>query len=90
MNQEYHVSSLVIHASPSAITAIQNELESLPGAEIHAVTQEGKFIVTLEGATQGAILSNIEAINAIKGVLSSSLVYHQVESEEESEEHNEH
>ena len=62
-------------------------LNALAGADIHAVTDEGKLVITLEGATQGAILDNVEAINALSGVLSSSLVYHQVEPlEEKSEE----
>jgi nitrate reductase NapD len=87
MSQEYHVTSLVVHASPHAVTQVKNEIDALIGADIHAVTDEGKFVVTLEGTTQGSILNNVEAINALSGVLSSSLVYHQVEPiEEKSEE----
>lgn len=87
MNQEYHVTSLVVHAAPNAVTQVRNEIDALIGADIHAVTDEGKFVVTLEGETQASILDNVEAINALSGVLSSSLVYHQVEPiEEESEE----
>ncbi|ASJ97758.1 MULTISPECIES: chaperone NapD [Shewanella] len=87
MTQEYHVTSLVVHASPSAVTQVTADINALAGADIHAVTDEGKLVITLEGATQGAILDNVEAINALSGVLSSSLVYHQVEPlEEKSEE----
>ena len=87
MSQEYHVTSLVVHAAPNAVAQVQKDIEALEGADIHAVTDEGKFVVTLEGETQTSILSNVEAINALNGVLSSSLVYHQVEPiEEKSEE----
>ncbi|KIO36740.1 chaperone NapD [Shewanella sp. cp20] len=87
MTQEYHVTSLVVHAAPGKVEQITADIDALVGADIHAITDEGKFIITLEGATQGAILDNVEAINALSGVLSSSLVYHQVEPlEEKSEE----
>lgn len=87
MTQEYHVTSLVVHAAPGQVTKVTEDINALAGADIHAVTDEGKFIITLEGATLGAILDNVEAINALSGVLSSSLVYHQVEPiEEKSEE----
>ncbi|MCG9713883.1 chaperone NapD [Shewanella insulae] len=87
MTQEYHVTSLVVHAAPGQVANVTEDINALAGADIHAVTDEGKFIITLEGATQGAILDNVEAINALSGVLSSSLVYHQVEPlEEKSEE----
>lgn len=79
MRQEYHVTSLVVHAAPSAVTQVTAGIEALTGADIHAISDQAKFVVTLEGESQASILKNIEAINALNGVLSSSLVYHQVE-----------
>ncbi|MBL4912545.1 chaperone NapD [Shewanella schlegeliana] len=91
MSQEFHITSLVVHAAPGAVTEIKNKISALEGTEIHAVTDEGKFVVTIEGDTQGAILNSVEAINALEGVLNSSLIYHQVDPvEEKSEEHHEH
>ncbi|QYJ74742.1 MULTISPECIES: chaperone NapD [Shewanella] len=83
MTQEYHVTSLVVHAAPSQANAISDAIEALPGAEVHATSPEGKLVVTLEGSTQRAILDNVEAINALNGVLSSSLIYHQSEQEQQ-------
>ncbi|WP_394389133.1 chaperone NapD [Shewanella woodyi] len=79
MSQEYHVTSLVVHAAPAEVSQVEAKIRSLNGADIHAVTYEGKFVITLEGKTQKSILDNVEAINAFEGVLNSSLVYHQVE-----------
>ncbi|WP_299797614.1 chaperone NapD [uncultured Shewanella sp.] len=84
MSQEYHVTSLVVHAAPKAISQIETKIRALNGADIHAVTDEGKFVITLEGVTQASILDNVEAINALEGVLNSSLIYHQVEPTQES------
>ncbi|WP_394201330.1 chaperone NapD [Shewanella waksmanii] len=87
MSQEYHVTSLVVHAAPTELIQVKHQIDALAGTDIHAVTEEGKLVVTLEGETQASILDNVEAINALSGVLSSSLVYHQVEPlEEKSEE----
>lgn len=86
MRQEYHITSLVVHAAPSAVAQITADIEALAGADIHAISDQAKFVVTLEGESQASILKNIEAINALNGVLSSSLVYHQVEPVEEKSE----
>ncbi|MGS0676326.1 chaperone NapD [Shewanella sp. 0m-4] len=91
MSQEFHITSLVVHAAPHAVTEIKSKISALTGTEIHAVTDEGKFVVTVEGETQRAILDSVEAINALEGVINSSLIYHQVDPvEEKSEEHHEH
>ncbi len=84
MSQEYHVTSLVVHATPKVVSEVETQIRALEGAEIHAVTYEGKFVITLEGDTQRSILDNVEAINALEGVLNSSLIYHQVEPIAES------
>ena len=84
MSQEYHVTSLVVHATPKAVSQVEAKIRALEGADIHAVTDEGKFVITLEGDTQRSILDNVEAINALEGVLNSSLIYHQVEPIAES------
>lgn len=92
MSQEYHVTSLVVHAAPNALAQVEADIAALKGCDIHAITPEGKLVITLEGNSQKAILDNVEAINALSGVLSASLIYHQVapqeqpQLEEESEE----
>ncbi|MEL4274108.1 chaperone NapD [Shewanella xiamenensis] len=92
MSQEYHVTSLVVHAAPNALQQVEADIAALKGCDIHAISPEGKLVITLEGNTQKAILDNVEAINGLSGVLSASLIYHQVEPlkqellEKESEE----
>ncbi|MGI2148880.1 chaperone NapD [Shewanella baltica] len=87
MSQEYHVTSLVVHAAPKVLQQVEANILALMGADIHAITPEGKLVITLEGSSQRVILDNIEAINALSGVLSASLIYHQVDPlEQESKE----
>ncbi|ABM23647.1 MULTISPECIES: chaperone NapD [Shewanella] len=86
MSQEYHITSLVVHAAPNALQQVEADISALLGCDIHAITPEGKLVVTLEGSSQKAILDNVEAINALSGVLSASLIYHQVEPLEQMSE----
>ena len=77
MSQEFHVSSLVVLTQPTLRHQIAEEIKALDGAEIHAVTDEGKLVVTLEGSSQRPIMAAIDAIQAMPGVLSAALIYHQ-------------
>ncbi len=46
MKQEFHVSSLVVLTQPSLRHQLADEIATLEGAEIHAVSDEGKLVVT--------------------------------------------
>ena len=76
---EFHITSLVVHAASAEREALQQAINGLAGTEIHACTADGKLIVTIEGESQRQILDQVEAINGFAGVLSSSLIYHQVD-----------
>ena len=69
---EVHISSLVVHVSPEHLNEIK--------AEIDGDSPEGKIIVVLETENQGFVTDTIEAINNIKNVLGTALVYHQIET----------
>lgn len=58
---------------------------TIENAEL-SVNNEVKLVVVLEGDTQRAIMESIETINAIPGVLSATMVYHQSEELKEGEE----
>lgn len=81
MSTTYHITSLVVHANSNCIDSIRNKITALKGADVHAISDEGKLIVTLEGDTQQAILDNVSMINTLDGVINTSLVYHQVDEE---------
>ena len=77
--QELHISSMVVHARPEHLARVKQNIESLPGAEIHGESANGKLVVVLETQNQGYITDVIEKINQLEHVLSTSLVYHQIE-----------
>ncbi|CZF82544.1 Periplasmic nitrate reductase component NapD [Grimontia indica] len=79
---EYHVSSLVVHAAADQIESVTSEIEKIPGAEVPASSEVGKLVVVIEGESRGGLLDKFEQIKALPGVLAATLVFHQVEEEE--------
>ena len=76
---EIHISSMVVHAMPDYLLDVRKNIEELPGAEIHAESPDGKLVVVLESQTQTYITDVIEKIACLDHVLSTALVYHQIE-----------
>jgi nitrate reductase NapD len=76
---EIHISSMVVHARPDRLQSVKNKIAALPGAEIHGESENGKLVVVLETQNQGYITDVIEKINNFEHVLSTALVYHQIE-----------
>ena len=64
---------------------VRQQIMTIENAEL-SVNNEVKLVVVLEGDTQRAIMESIETINAIPGVLSATIVYHQSEELKEGEE----
>lgn len=71
----YQIASLVVQAWPGKLSEIQRRLDELEGVETHATDPKGRLIVTVEAE----IVETINRIEAIDGVITAMLVYHQIE-----------
>ncbi|TFH92458.1 MULTISPECIES: chaperone NapD [Vibrio] len=78
---EVHISSLVVHCAPEHLDTIKSQINEIDNAEIYGDSPQGKIVVVMETENQGFITDNIEAINNLPNVLSTVLVYHQIETE---------
>ncbi len=76
---EVHISSMVVLASPDGLQSVKDNIDALEGVEIHGESESGKLVVVLESDSQTHITDVIEKINNFRHVLSTSLVYHQIE-----------
>ena len=76
---EVHISSMVVLASPDGLQSVKDKIDALEGVEIHGESESGKLVVVLESDAQTHITDVIEKINNFRHVLSTSLVYHQIE-----------
>ena len=72
-----NISSLIVDARPEAVVVVQHTLDTWPGVQVHAASAEGKLIVTLETDSDDQTTGTFARINALQGVMSVSMVYHQ-------------
>ena len=79
-----NISSVIVIPHPERIEAVRGLLQALDGVELHAVSPEGKMIVTLETEDDRETTGLYEKISLLDGVMSASMVYHQKESDPET------
>lgn len=79
MEQEVHIAGIVVHSRPSHLATTKAHIASLPGADIHAASADGKLIVTLEAENPRRILDVMDVIRALPGVVDVALVYQHAE-----------
>ncbi len=84
MSNELHVTSLIVQVLPEKMAEVRGQILQMPNAEL-SVNNEVKLVVVLEGHSPKALLAGIEAINALPGVMSATMVYHQSEVLDEDE-----
>jgi nitrate reductase NapD len=70
---------MVVHARPDYLQDVKNSITLLPGTEIYGESECGKLVVVLESQSQTHITDVIEKIGDIEHVLTTALVYHQIE-----------
>lgn len=80
-----NICGVLVHARPEDCPVVRGSLEALPGVEIHAVTDDGRMVVTVEDAEGEWASATISRFNDIKGVLSVALVYHHFDTDLEGE-----
>jgi nitrate reductase NapD len=75
-----NITGLLIQALPAKIDAVRLRVAALAGVEVHAVTPEGRFVVTVERGGDDDMTRAFGEINAIDGVCATTLIYHHSET----------
>jgi nitrate reductase NapD len=73
--EELHIASLVVHATPKRLPRVSQHIDAMPGARVHAASENGKLVVTLETGSAAAMTAQVNEIQHVDGVLSAALVY---------------
>jgi nitrate reductase NapD len=84
-HRSMNISSVIVIPHPDHIDAVRLRLQDVDGVELHAVSPEGKMIVTIEADDDRTTTGTYEFISQLDGVLSASMVYHQNESDPDKE-----
>jgi len=79
------ISSVIVGARPEGVQQVRVLLEAIDGVEVHTVADDGRMIVTIESPSEQDTVKTYEVISQQPGVLSVSMVYHQVESDPDEE-----
>lgn len=77
---EVHISSFVVYCAPEAMETVRSKVNSFSATEIFA-EDSGKFVVVMETQNEGYITTTIDEINDLPEVISTALVYHQIETD---------
>jgi periplasmic nitrate reductase NapD len=72
---ELHIAGIVVHAKSDRLESVRLAIGRIPAAEIHAVTVQGKLVVTLEGGHTAELAAQLSTIHALPGVYGAALVY---------------
>ncbi len=74
-----HIVSLVVQCLPEKLAATATAIEAIPGVEIPERDERGKLVVLMEMDSEADLLGNITRIESTPGVISATLVYHQID-----------
>ena len=80
-----NITSIILGVALKDAAEVSTLLKAIDGMEVHAVAEDGRMIVSIETASEGATVEIFEEIRQMPGVLSASLVYHQYESDPDEE-----
>jgi periplasmic nitrate reductase NapD len=79
MSPEIHIAGIVIYANPQDMREIRSRIGLIPDAEVHAATDDGRIVVTLETDSTKRTLDYMDAIRVLQGVRNVALVYQHAE-----------
>ena len=70
-----NISSAILHLVPARLEEARTALLQMRGVEIHALTPEGKCVITLEDDDTEAAANSYVALHGVPGVASVAMVY---------------
>ena len=81
-NDEEHIVSVILHGRPEQRVVIEMAMDTLPGVERVVQDAMGKYVLVISAPTARQVMQQIEALQAVAGVLSATMVAHYTEEAE--------
>lgn len=85
--QAVNITGIVVSPRPGRVDEVRDALAAMRGVEVHAVSPEGRMVVTVEQPDDHAATAALDAIAKVDGVLATALVYHHDEAPDEPNDH---
>ena len=80
-----NISSAIVYARPGHDQALREQLAQVPGVEVHAVSEDGKIVVTIETDNDRDAIDTYEAIGRLTNVLNVAMIFQQTEPHPDQE-----
>ena len=80
-----NISSAILYPRPDTEAALREQLLGFAGVEVHAASEDGKLIVTIEAESDKAAIDTYEALTRLDGVLNVAMIYQHSESHPDQE-----
>jgi periplasmic nitrate reductase NapD len=77
-----NISSVVLRTRRGALDEVRRLLVALPGVEVHAATDDGRLVITLEDAGTDSAADTFVKLHDIQGVMSVAMIYQYSETPE--------
>lgn len=74
-----NIAGVVVDALPQQNRLVEQQLLALRGVEVHAISEKGRMVVTVEGENRECVADVVTEMHNLKGVLSAAMVYHNFE-----------
>ena len=79
-----NVIGVLVHAVVEREAEVSAALAAMDGVEVHAATGDGRLVVTAEDVGGRFASDALMAMNHVPGVISTALVYHAHEPDEDA------
>jgi len=79
-----NISGVLVHAKQA--DEVKKRLMEIPGVEVHAVTENGRLIVTIEDDDEKVVADRALALHQCEGVISAAMIYQYGNNDEDFEE----
>lgn len=80
-----NISSAIVYARPGQDQVVRQQLAQVPGVEVHAASDDGKIIATIEAENDRSAIDTYEAIGHLDDVLNVAMIFQQTESHPDQE-----
>lgn len=79
MQDQVHISALIVYVRPKFIKVVQNSIAQFTGCEIASTDEKSKIIVVLETSNTLEITDIQQRVLGLDGVINTVMAYHHVE-----------
>ena len=74
-----HFSSVVVQTSPERLDEVADSIGRLAHAEVNSTDPDGKLVALFETPSLYQVTERIDEISRMPGVITATLVFHQIE-----------